>query len=568
MFSFVRSLVRCLMAPLALALIVSAAPLAAHEGHDHGAPPAPVATAGSPRIALHSDAYELVGILRGDRLTLFLDRYSGNAPVTDAGLVVTIGAGADVAATPTPEGTYVVASDRLVGAGPLELVFAITHPGGDDLLIGTLDRPAAPTPAVGIPQGTAPASLHAASVVIAGRPVPVLYLATGGALALGLLLGATIRRSRPALSLTGLVLLGLIAGTGLTSAHEGHDHGEAAKAAPPAGDAPRRLADGSVFAPKPTQRLLEIRTQVTTTEEARKTVSLLGRVIADPNRSGQVQSITGGRIVAPEDGLPRLGQSVRRGEILATVEQAVPQADRTTIAERVGEIEQQIAMVEAKLKRSRSLAERAIAPQSQVIDLEVELAGLMRRREIVGRIRIEPELLRAPLDGVVSAVRVVAGQVVGSQDVLFQIVDPGGLWVEALSYGDVDLSQLDGASALLPGGKPLSLSFRGTGRALQQQATLVHFAVEDPPATVAIGQPVRVTARNGASVSGIILPRDAVVRGGNGEALVWRHTDPERFEPRPVRTEPFDATRLVIRSGVAPGERIVVRGAEHLNQIR
>jgi biotin carboxyl carrier protein len=566
MFSFVRSLARCLVAPVALASLLSVAPLAAHEGHDHGAPPAPVATAGSPRVALHSDAYELVGILRGDRLTLFLDRYAGNAPVTDAGLVVTIGTGADVAATPTPEGTYVVASDRLVGAGSLELVFAITHPGGDDLLIGTLERPAAP--AAGAPAASGHASARAASVVIAGRPVPVLYLAMGAALAVGLLLGATLRRSRPALSLTGLVLVLLIAGTGLASAHEGHDHGEAAKVAPPAGDTPRRLADGSVFAPKPTQRLLEIRTQVTKTEEARKTLALVGRVIADPNRSGQVQSITGGRIVAPESGLPRLGQIVRRGDILATVEQAVPQADRTTIAERVGEIEQQIAMVEAKLKRSRSLAERAIAPQSQVIDFEIELAGLMRRREIVGRIRIEPELLRAPLDGVVSAVRVVAGQVVGSQDVLFQIVDPAGLWIEALSYGDVDLSQLDGASALLPGGKPLSLSFRGTGRALQQQATLVHFAVEDPPATVAIGQPVRVTARNGASVSGIILPRDAVVRGGNGEALVWRHTDPERFEPRLVRTEPFDATRLVVRSGVAPGERIVVRGAEHLNQIR
>jgi RND family efflux transporter MFP subunit len=568
MFSFVRSLAGCLIAPLALALLLSVAPLAAHEGHDHGAPPAPVATSGSPRIALHSDAYELVGVLRGARLTLFLDRYAGNAPVTDAGLVVTVGAGADIAAMPTPEGTYVVASDQFLGAGPLELVFAVTHPDGDDLLIGTLERP--PVAASAAPAASRPgqAALGDATVSIAGRSIPVLYLATGAALAFGLLLGATLRRSRPALSMTGLVLLLLIAGVGVASAHEGHDHGEAAKAAPPAGDTPRRLADGSVFAPKPTQRLLDIRTQVTRTEEARRTLALVGRVIADPNRSGQVQSITGGRIVAPESGLPRLGQSVRRGDVLATVEQAVPQADRTTIAERVGEIEQQIAMVEAKLKRSRSLAERAIAPQSQVIDAEIELAGLMRRREIVGRIRIEPEVLRAPLDGVVSAVRVVAGQVVGSQDMLFQIVDPAALWVEALSYGDVDLSQLDGASVLLPGGKPLNLNFRGTGRALQQQATLVQFAVEDPPETVAIGQPVRVTARNGASVSGIILPRDAVVRGGNGEALVWRHTDPERFEPRPVRTEPFDATRLVIRAGVAPGERIVVRGAEHLNQIR
>ena len=45
-------------------------------------------------------------------------------------------------------------------------------------------------------------------------------------------------------------------------------------------------------------------------------------------------------------------------------------------------------------------------------------------------------------------------------------------------------------------------------------------------------------------------------------------TDPERFEAKPVRTEPFDATRLVIRAGIGAGERIVVRGAEHLNQIR
>jgi multidrug efflux pump subunit AcrA (membrane-fusion protein) len=103
---------------------------------------------------------------------------------------------------------------------------------------------------------------------------------------------------------------------------------------------------------------------------------------------------------------------------------------------------------------------------------------------------------------------------------------------------------------------------------MQQQATVVQFAVENPPAHLSVGQPVTVVAQNGASVTGIIMPRDAVVRGANGEAVVWRHTDPERFEARPVRTEPFDATRLVIRGGVAEGERIVVRGSELINQIR
>jgi membrane fusion protein, heavy metal efflux system len=79
---------------------------------------------------------------------------------------------------------------------------------------------------------------------------------------------------------------------------------------------------------------------------------------------------------------------------------------------------------------------------------------------------------------------------------------------------------------------------------------------------------VTVVAKNGAAVKGIIMPRDAVVRGGNGEPVVWRHTDPERFEARPVRTEAFDATRLVISAGLSEGERVVTRGAELINQIR
>jgi multidrug efflux pump subunit AcrA (membrane-fusion protein) len=125
-----------------------------------------------------------------------------------------------------------------------------------------------------------------------------------------------------------------------------------------------------------------------------------------------------------------------------------------------------------------------------------------------------------------------------------------------------------GASALTADRKPLTLSFRGFSRALQQQATVVQFAVENPPSWLQVGQPVSVVVQNGATVTGIILPREAVVRGGNGEPLVWRHTDPERFEAKPVRTEPFDATRVVISAGLSEGERVVTRGAELINQIR
>jgi multidrug efflux pump subunit AcrA (membrane-fusion protein) len=97
---------------------------------------------------------------------------------------------------------------------------------------------------------------------------------------------------------------------------------------------------------------------------------------------------------------------------------------------------------------------------------------------------------------------------------------------------------------------------------------VLRFAIAAPPTSIRIGQPVTVTAQRRETARGIIIGRDAVVRGGSGESIVWRHIEAELFEPRAVRTEPFDATRVLIAAGIGEGERIVVRGAELVNQIR
>lgn len=350
-------------------------------------------------------------------------------------------------------------------------------------------------------------------------------------------------------------------------AHEGHDHGT-----PPSqavlGTGPSRLPGGAVFLPKPSQRLLGIRTQKTAVDEAERAVTLIGRVVPDPNRSGLVQSNNGGRILAPEGGLPLLGHRVRKGDLLALVEPPLGRADRAGLSERLAEIEQEIAVAEARLERARQLAERAAAPASQITDAQTELAGLRARREVISAGSAEPEELRAPIDGVISGARVVLGQVVQAQDVLFQIVDPDALWVEALVFGEIDPEAISGASARTNDGIELALAFQGYGRTLQQQATLVQFAIAVPGQRVKVGQPLSVIARDGMTTRGIVLPREAVVRGPSGDAVVWLHREPERFEARPVRVEPFDAGRLVAVAGLEPDERVVVRGAELINQVR
>jgi hypothetical protein len=61
------------------------------HGHDHGG--AAPATAGPalPRFAAVSDSFELVGVLNGKQLTLYLDRAADNTPVTDAQIELEIG---------------------------------------------------------------------------------------------------------------------------------------------------------------------------------------------------------------------------------------------------------------------------------------------------------------------------------------------------------------------------------------------------------------------------------------------------------------------------------------------
>jgi cobalt-zinc-cadmium efflux system membrane fusion protein len=527
--------------------------------HDHGPPAAAIAGI-LPRLAVKSESYELVAILDGERLTIYLDRFDDNSPVSDATIAVTID-GEAVAAEPTADKTFLAASKRLRGDGSIELIFDIQAPAGDDLLIGTLVLPKrtatdASATVMSWPTRAWSALRHA----VEDHPGLV-----GVMLLIGAMLGFLLRRSRP-WSVAAVLLLVLPLIERPAHAHEGHDHGSDPKALAAPGDTARRLPSGQLFVPKPMQRILDLRTVVAKPETAAKAVVLAGRVIANPNRSGLVQSIHGGRVIAPEQGLPRLGQPVAKGDMLAMVEHAIPAADRTTISERSGEIEQLIAIAEARLARLRPLGDRSVVPQSQITDAETELEGLKRRRDVIRDTRLAPEVLRAPIDGVIAASRVVAGQVVQAQDLLFQIVDPASLWIEALDYGEIDPATLKEATAM--GSKPMTLAFQGWSRALQQQATIVHFAIVDPPSSIRVGQPVTVTAKRSDSVTGVIISRDAVVRGGNGETIIWRHVEPEQFEARPVRTEPFDASNVLIAAGVESGDRIVTRGAELINQIR
>jgi hypothetical protein len=107
------------------------------EGHDHG-DDAPAASGPAlPRFAAVSETFELVGVLNGKQITMYLDRAEDNAPVTDAQIELEI-AGTKYKVE-THEDVYEVALAAAPKPGVLPITATVTAGKEVDLLAGELD---------------------------------------------------------------------------------------------------------------------------------------------------------------------------------------------------------------------------------------------------------------------------------------------------------------------------------------------------------------------------------------------------------------------------------------------
>jgi hypothetical protein len=535
---------------------------AAHEGHDHaGQTSSPAQAGATPRLEATSGPFELVALLRKGELVIYLDRFETNAPITRAAIAVETPDGS-VAAEPR-EGAYSLAAPW-ARAGSHGLIFTVTADDLTEILSGALNV-APEAPEAGERGGWSLLLLTMAQrlkgALASGRTVLVALVA----FAAGLLAAMFLRRGGRRPLVLALIALSLLAPEP-ARAHEGHDHGAEQGTLRPTGEIAQRLADGTLFVPKPTQRILGIRTALTQAAVHHKTLELPGRIIPDPNASGFVQASVSGRLSPPEGGFPKLGTIVKRGDVLALVTPPFQAIDVSDMRQKGGELDQQIAIVERRIARYESLAKTGAVPRVTLDEAILELRGLRERRAALDRTRGEPERLIAPVPGVIAAANAVSGQIAETNAIVFQIVDPARLWVEALTFSLLPDAQP--ATARTGEARKLMLSFQGAGLTDRSQAIPVHFAILGETKGLRVGQLVTVLAPTGEETQGLAVPRTSVLRGANGQTMVFEHSAAERFEPRIVRVEPLDAERVLVLDGLAAGRRVVVQGAELLNQIR
>ncbi|EXI67277.1 MAG: efflux transporter, RND family, MFP subunit [Candidatus Accumulibacter adjunctus] len=318
-------------------------------------------------------------------------------------------------------------------------------------------------------------------------------------------------------------------------AGEGHDHGDAPPAA--SGNGPKRLPDGSVFLPKPAQRQLNVRTQAVVAGELPRAFELNGRVMMDPNAGGKVQAIVAGRVTPGPKGLPYAGQAVVKGEVLAYVTPEVGGNSRS--------------LNESRLRRLRELSDTV--PRKLIEEAEAAVAN---------------EQLRAPVSGVIASSSVVSGQVVEAREVLFEIVNPERLLIEALAF-DPAIGNDIARAFIAVGDDSLPLRLVGVARSLREQALPLTFRGEGKAlAVLAVGQPVSVFVQTRGKVAGIAVPAAALMRNPANQNIVWVKTAPEHFAPRVVTSDALDGNLVAITSGLQAGDLVVVRAAGLINQVR
>ncbi len=374
-----------------------------------------------------------------------------------------------------------------------------------------------------------------------------------------------------------MILLHGLAGQAFAHGGEDHSHDEPAPVAKPGNAAgaamagvSQRLADDSLFVPKPAQRALGIRTVVAEKGEFPGVIELPGRVIADPNAGGRVQVAQAGIITTGPKGIALVGQRVARGQVLAWLMPVLDASSRADKQSSLAELSAQARVIEKRLARLEEL--EGSVPAKEIEQARIELDSLHARKKAIGGALGGRIALVAPVSGVVASSSASVGQVVDAKEVLFEIVDPGRLVVEALAFDARATAGLKRATART-GEVSIGLDLIGAGLALREQALPVLFRIrraagEGNVPLLAIGQTVKVLAETGVTRPGVAVPAAAISRNDANESMVWVHDTAERFVPRRVKTLPLDAERVLVIEGLAGGERVVTTGARALGQVR
>lgn len=379
--------------------------------------------------------------------------------------------------------------------------------------------------------------------------------------------------SKIILTLTMSIILGGLVAASSLPAHaapgaHGPDGEHLTEATPTADNSLGRQADGSVQMPMASQRQLGILTQLALSSTTAQYVQLDAIVRHHPSGRSVVQPSSDGRLDTGPNGLPVSGQLVQAGEVLGYIRYQDTAYELASQNSELIALRSNAEQVLRDIKRLEALGD--LAPKQQLEQLQTQRQRLQQQEQLLQQGLEQPEVLLAPMSGIVHSENISRGQWVNAGTTLFEIIDPAQLMIEAATADAHLLADID--TAVVEHAPDISLRFTGHGARLKLGQIPLYFEPVSRSTAVSVPlileQPVRLRARLKQQQQGIVLPAQAVVRNSANMAVVWIKLSAERFLPQPVQYMALDPERVLIQQGLGVDNRVVVQGASLLNQVR
>jgi RND family efflux transporter MFP subunit len=244
------------------------------------------------------------------------------------------------------------------------------------------------------------------------------------------------------------------------------------------------------------------------------------------------------------------GDIVKRGQPLAEL-------DDRDLAARAAAARTELEFARANYQRDREVFDKGYIAQAAMDATTAALRGA-EAREREASTALSYASITAPVDGVITARQVEAGQIVGPGTTLFRMADPRTLWVAARIDESIVADVRVGQAVSIA----LRTGERTTGRvariALESDAATreleVDVAFGAPPRRFAIDQEAELTIHVGEE-RGVVIPVSAVFQQGPARGVLV--VTNARAEFRPVKTGATDGTRVVVREGLKDGEQVI-----------
>jgi len=302
---------------------------------------------------------------------------------------------------------------------------------------------------------------------------------------------------------------------------------------------------------------------------------LPGIVEADPARTAAVLTPLGGRVVALKVGL---GDRVAQGQALAVIDspdlgQAYDDDDKAADALKL--TEKNLARQEAQNKLGVASDRDLDQAKSDHTQAAAEYTRTQARLKILGESsqRIGSTRLltvTAPVSGSITALAVASGAMINDPtQPLMTIADLSTVWVTAL------VPEKDAAAVSKNQGADVSL-LAYPDRVLHGKVLFVSDVIEADSRR----NKIRIAFANadyalkpnmfgtvvvaGSAHEQVVVPSSALLMN-NDRTSVFVATAPWTFERRIVETTLEEGPNVAIRSGVAAGENVVVKGGILLN---